>query len=354
MPALARRAYVVLALLLASCGSMTPGYDPAPHSVEPPLFTFVFFVHGDADYAYFDARGRARRADEDVVRKAREIATKNLQAEVFIFHEVERRHFLFVFPRRDGRAYHYRNGRLVDERSYWRDQGDSRFALALQMYGDWAAPGHPASTRVLLYFGHELPEIAATGYDHSYSERQVTIDDLAQGVRALADSSGVLDVLVLSTCFGGTPYTIGKLSPHARSIVASPDNLHLSYFDLDPLSRPDLDAAEGAAADFAVDFARNAFEVLTSEVQTAVSVVVYDTAAVQPYLGAVAASYEARLSSMAAETDRAFERCDCAEDAAFALPTMADGLTTFYRAPRFGRAKNIAGHSGWECWRAAR
>lgn len=345
---------MALAMLLTSCGSMPPVYDPTLPPLEPPLHTFVFFVHGDADYAYHDASGEARRADEVVVEQAQAIATKNPQAEVFIFHEIERRHFLFIFPRRDGRAYHYRSGRLVNERSYWRDQGDSRFALPVQMYGAWAARAQPSSNRVLLYFGHEIPEIPTSGYDHSYSEREFTIDDLAQGVRALADSSGVLDVLVLSTCFGGTPYTIGKLAPHARHIVASPDNLHLSYFDLDPLSRPELDVAEDVAADFATDFARNAYEVLTSEVQTAVSVVVYDTAAVQPYLDAVAAPYEARLSSMAAQPDRDFERCDCAEDAAFALPTLTDGLTTFYRAPRFGRAKNTAGHSGWECWRQAR
>lgn len=216
---------------------MPPVHGHALSSLDPPHYSFVFFVHGDADYAYYDARGHARRADEDVVREAQAIAAKNPQAEVFVFHEIERRHFLFLFPRRDGRAYYYRNGCLIHEHSYWRDQGDSRFALALQMYRAWAAPAKSTSARMLLHFGHELPEFPDSGYDHSYPERQVTIDDLAQGVSAIADSSGALDVLVLSTCFGGTPYTIGKLAPHARSIVASPDNLHLSYFDLDPLTQ---------------------------------------------------------------------------------------------------------------------
>jgi len=45
------------------------------------------------------------------------------------------------------------------------------------------------------------------------------------------------------------------------------------------------------------------------------------------------------------------EHCDCAEDPAYALPGMNEGITVLYRAPRFGRFQHKESHSGWECWR---
>ena len=50
----------------------------------------------------------------------------------------------------------------------------------------------------------------------------------------------------------------------------------------------------------------------------------------------------------------ALERCDCASDAAYETPEMSKGLTILYRAPRFGRMKDVAQHSGWECWRTTK
>jgi hypothetical protein len=317
-----------------------------------PLHTLVFVVHGDANYSYHDLHGSARRADEDVVAEARAIAVQTPHADVHIFHQIKRRHFLFVFPRRDGRSYHYRNGHLVGETSYWRDEGPTRLAPEIRILEQYAGEEPPGIATVLLYFGHELPEFHGAGYDASHKDRHASIDDLAELAGAAADSWGKLDLLVLATCSGGTPHAIRALAPHARYVVASPEDLHLSYFDLQPLAQLEIGSDDDAVQRFAASLTHHAFERLTSEVQTPVSVVLYDTEAARPFLDSVAGTYSARLSDAEAMPEGSFVRCDCAAASEYVSPEMGDGLEVLYRAPRFGRMKHTRDHSGWACWRA--
>lgn len=340
-----------LAVFLASCSTTPPPRDDSQIAERPPRYSLVFLIHGDGDYAYHDTLGQARRADEEMLARAQAVAEQNHDAEVVIFHEIARRHVLFLIPRRDGRAYHYRHGRLLAQKSYWRDQGSSRFDPEVQIYEQFAGKESHPPVRLFLYCGHELSEFDASSPDAS-SKRRVTVDELVAGVGAIAGDSGKIDLLVLATCFGGTPHTIGALAPYARTIVASPDNLHLSYFDLEPLARLNVGTDDGEVAALADRFAHHAFERLTGEVQTAVSVVVYDTAEVGGYVDAVAGAYDRTLTA-ASEVSASFEPCDCADDSTFVRPEMGRGLTVHYRAPRFGRMKHKQGHSGWECWHTA-
>jgi hypothetical protein len=313
----------------------------------------VFFIHGDGDYRYHDTRGNAHQADDDVLSQAQRVAQLNPQAEVFIFHEIARRHVLFLIPRKDGRAWHYVGGRLVGEKSYWRDQGESSFDPEVRLYEEFGGPRSRPSVRMFLYFGHELPEFNGAGYSASYSKRRVTIHDVAEALRSIAGDSKI-DLVILGTCYGGTPHTIGALAPYARTIIASPDNLHLSYFDLEPLMSLHVGEGGGEVAAFADGFAHHAFEKLSSEVQTAVSVVVYDAAGVGEYVASVADAYDRSLAVANVASPAAVGHCDCAEDSSFVAPEMSQGLTVLYRAARFGRAKLKPDHSGWECWHIAK
>jgi hypothetical protein len=313
-------------------------------------YSLVFIIHGDGDYLYHNSRGEPRRADEDILARAQVIARKLPNAEVTIFHEIERRHVLFLVPRHDGRAFYYRQGKLLGQTSYWRDQGNSRFAPEASLYAKFADARATSPVRLFLYFGHELPELNVQGYDASYPDRRVTIGDLAEGLSTFARASGKFDLVVLGTCFGGTPHTIDALAPYAHTIIASPGDLHLSYFDLEPLATLDIKRNDGEVAAFADRFARNAFERLTSEVQTAVSVVVYDANTTSSFRASVAGAYDSTLT-MANAMPASADHCDCAEDPAYTRSGMSSGLTVLYRAPRFGRTKNEQHHSGWECWR---
>ncbi len=341
---------VALALLLASCATIPPAPESGPPA-NPLRYSLVFIIHGDGDYRYHDALGNARNADEEALAKAQAIAERNPNAEVFIFHEIERRHVLFLIPRHDGRLYYYRNARLLAREAYWRDEGESRFDPEVRIHDRFFGLYPRPPVRMFLYFGHELPEFDRAGYDASYSKRRVTIQDLADGVRDFASGAGRIDLLVLATCFGGTPHTIGALAPYAHYIIASPDNLHRSYFDLDPLARLDFGVDDHALAAFADRFARNAFEQLAGEVQTAVSVVVYDANDVRGFVDSVADDYDRALTVASGVSPVSIEHCDCAGVSQYALPGMNKGLTVRYRAPRFGRMKNERLHSGWECLR---
>ena len=160
--------------------------------------------------------------------------------------------------------------------------------------------------------------------------------------------------MVLSTCFGGTPYTIGTLGSFARYIIASPDNLHLSYFDLRALGRLDLRLRNRDVSAFAEGFAHQAFDRLTKDVQTSVSVVVYDVDRAQEYVRSVHGVYDHTLTTLKGEAGTSMttiERCDCAGLPAYVLPTMNEGVDVFYRPARFGRSKHKQNHSGWECWK---
>ena len=206
---------------------------------------------------------------------------------------------------------------------------------------------------MFLYFGHEIPEFGGAGYDASYPDRTFTVLDLANGMKAFTSDSTKFDLLVLSTCYGGTPYTIGTLGPYARTIIASPENLHLSYFDLTSLESLNIGLQDGDVPAFADRFARQTFERLTQDIQTTVSVAVYDVKRVQDYLNSVHAIYENKLDTLNEMTQAELtnhKHCDCADIPEYVLPTMNNGVNVFYRSALFGRSKSKLNHSGWECW----
>jgi hypothetical protein len=208
--------------------------------------------------------------------------------------------------------------------------------------------------RLFLYYGHEIPEFGGAGYDASYPDRPFTVHDLAAGLQGFTRESARFDLMVLSSCFGGTPYTIGTLGSFVRYIIASPDNLHLSYFDLHSVERLDLKLRDGDVPAFAKQFAHQSFDRLTKDIQTAVSVAVYDVERVQEYLHSVHSVYDHTLTTLKGEPQGSMatmEHCDCADLPAYALPTMNEGVDVFYRPARFGRSKHKQNHSGWECWR---
>jgi hypothetical protein len=350
-------AWMVLTVMLSSCSADLPaqresqrvlaGFPASPYSI-------VFVIHGDGDYLYHDTSGTECTADEEALAEAKRIAERNPRAEVFIFHQIPRKHFLYFFPLHDGEFYYYRNGRLIANELYWRDQQQSHFDPEARLYRSIHGNEKSATARLFIYCGHEIPEFGGAGYDASYPDRTFTVDDMADGLKTFTRDSTEFDLMILSTCFGGTPYTISALGPFARYIVASPDNLHLSYFDLHPLERLDIGLRDGDVPAFARRFAHQSFDRLTRDIQTAVSVAVYDVDRVQEFLHSVQGVYDHTLTTLKGE-DKAstamVERCDCTDIPAYVLATIHQGVEILYRPAHFGRSRLKQGHSGWECWR---
>ena len=346
-----------LSLLLSSCSGDLPVQREAQRTPEDVLalpYSIVCIIHGDGDYLYHDTSGNEKKADEEALAGAQRVALQNPCAEVFIFHQRARRHFLLLFPLHDGEFYYYRNGRLIANEAYWRDGGQSRFGPEVELYRRFRGNGRHGKMSVFLYDGHEIPEFGGAGYDASSPDRTFTLHDFVEGVEDFASDSTRFDLMVLSTCYNGTPYTIGALESFARYIVASPDNLHLSYFDFHSLERLDLHLQDGDVHSFAKRFARQAFDRLTRDIQTAVSVAVYDVDRARDFLSSVHGMYDHTLTAVrgAAQASMAtVEHCDCADIPAYVLPTMKEGVDVFYRPARFGRSKEKQNHSGWECWK---
>ena len=349
-----KTACAAFAVVLSSCSTGLELQREAQHEAEEPaaLYSIVCVIHGDGDYLYHDTTGTEYQADEEALAAAKRVAQHNPQAEVFIFHQRARRRFLFMFPLRDGEFFYYRNGRLIANESYWRDQERSDFAPEGELYRRFGQNDRSGIVNIFLYCGHEIPESGGAGYDASYPDRTVTVHGLAGGLQGLMRHASRFDLMLLSTCFGGTPYTIGAFGSAARYMVASPDNLHLSYFDLHALERLDLSLQEGDVYAFARRFARQSFDRLTRDIQTAVSVGVYDVDRVQEFVRSVNSEYVRTLSAWKGETyasSATKEHCDCADLPAYVLPTMNRGVEVFYRPARFGRLKDKQSHSGWEC-----
>jgi len=348
---------LALSMLLSSCSADLSVQHVTRQAEEGALavpYSIVCVIHGDGDYFYHDTAGQESKADYDALAGAEMIALQNPHAEVFIFHQLPRRHFLFFFPLHNGEFYYYRNGRLIANESYRRDQEQSNFGSEAALYHRFRMDKQRKMANLFFYCGHEIPEFNGAGYDASYPDRSFTVQDFASGLKEFTRDSERFDIMILSTCFGGTPYTVGTLGSFARFIIASPENLHLSYFDLRSLKRLDLSMQDGDISAFAKRFAHHAFDRLTCDLQTAVSVAVYDMDSVQEFLQSVHGVYSDTLSALKGEIQTStavIEHCDCADLPAYVLPTMNEGVDLFYRPARFGRLKNKQSHSGWECWR---
>ncbi len=348
--------FAMAVLFLSSCSANLPVQHETRQTAENALstnYSIVCVIHGDGEYLYHDTSGNEHNADQEALAGAISVAQQNLHADMFIFHQRPRQHFLFFFPLPDGDFYYYRNGQLIEKESYRRDQEKSNLEPETALYRKFSVDNQRKKIRIFLYFGHEIPEFGGAGYDESYPDRTFNINKFVNGLKGFIPDSEKFDLLILSTCFGGTPYTIGQLGSISRTIIASPGNLHLLYFGLRPLERLDIGLRDGDVSSFAKRFAKQAFNRLRRNVQTEVSVAVYNVDSVQKYLHSIHGVYEHSLNLVKGQIENSsinIEHCDCADLPAYIRPGMSSGVEVFYRPARFGRTMNIQQHSGWECW----
>lgn len=349
--------YAALLMLFSSCSAYlsvqheTRLSDSSAHEVH---YSIVCFIHGDGDYLYHDTNGKEYKADEQTLAAAKNVALQNPYAEVFIFHQKPKRHFLLFFPLRDGEFFYYRNGQLIASELYRRDSEKSHFQNEVDLYHRFHENTKHETVSMFLYYGHEIPEFDGAGYDASYPDRTFTVDDLAIGLKDIKSDSTKFDLMVLSTCFGGTPYTISAFKPFARTIIASPENLHLSYFDLGALERLDLRMRDSDVPTFAKRFAHQTFTRLTKDIQTEVSIAVYDVDRASEFLSSVQMVYNHKLSAIKMEKDdlpSTIEHCDCADLPEYLQSMINTGVEIYYQPAHFGSSKNKQNHSGWECWK---
>jgi hypothetical protein len=340
-------------LLLGGCHStdmLAPSEVNREESV-PPDYSVIYIIHGDANYLYHDANGKALEADEEVLEEAKAVGKQAKNGEVFIFHQKPERKILWLFPKKDRRFFQYRNGTLVRDERYSPQSGRAVFTSEIEFYKRYSHPNRQASSnskKVLLYFGHEIPFEGGQGYFASRPKTPFGTDIFAKSVASfLPTQNARFDLTVLSTCNNGTPAMLQSLSPHSRYVLASPQNLHLSHMDTGRLSRL-LEQGEATGKQIADSLASRTYERLSSFLQTVITLSVYDTDAIGSYLGLLNRSYQNYLS---ARTENKSPRgnIDCDKLPFFDADEDTAGLEVWYKPPRFGQKENAEEYSGWGC-----
>ena len=334
----------VLIGLLVLCGGcrsvvpVPPEVGDKPPSNDPLRKRVVFIVHGDASYLYHDTDGTPHQADTETLQEAFAAARSMPRAEVFVFHQRPHDPLLGLVPRDDGTLYHFRHGRLRHQTTY--DQTRARpLEVEAELMRTHRAPVPDSSLfTAALYYGHAVPERSRPGYHRSRTDVPFGILDLAQGLERLS-AAKAFDAVVLSTCDGGTPTTLTALAPHARSVLAAPGDLHLSYIDADLLSTI---AGVTAPTDWTNRLAERAFDRLTERVTTAVTLATYDISEVAP----AARRMAQRVSPDTSTTPTGARLVDCRQ-VLDAVDTT--GVRVWHRPARFGPQADHDTHSGWGC-----
>jgi hypothetical protein len=353
------------AALLISCQSVHRGLEKEIPA-EEIRYQLIYVIHGDGSYLYHTRDGKANQADLRALEQAFDTAAALTHAEVFVFHQKSKKRFVS----NTGNFYYFKNGVRKNEFSYERRHTPSFWEEEAAIFHTYHAGSDSNAKialkplRIFLFFGHQVFETDGLGYYSSYPDETFGVDELARGI-ALFGAQGetlssnswayqkkdtFLNLIVLSTCRGGTPGTIKKLSPLTRYIIASPENLHLSYMNMGILK--DLETWNGNTMQpFYRDLVVHAFTDLIQLTNTVVSIALYDTGQVGPYLESIEEQHERRLITYLEEGAIPLDYFDCQDDPVFSREFFGKGVFILYRPPLFGRDKMKNYHSGWECWR---
>lgn len=367
-------------LFLFSCETQSALKAGTPSTQGRTRYSIIYVINGEGSNLYHDEEGRPLFADVQMLDQAKEIAREASETEVFIFylkpaglHQARVKLYYYRNPisKKSVMRYTLHSGRS-EEISSWLEFY-KKHSLRFQ------EPGVNSRWRsFFFYFGHELQEgknPGSQGPMHLF-----TTDDLADALSCLSADFGVdeygFDLVIVSACYSGTPGIIGRIIPYARYIIASPEPLHLSHISTEPFKNVGEIEKKGTFQ-FVMGAARYAFERLTHMTNTAVTVAVYDSARVIPYIATVEAlcmpgkrgnyggmppekidqsacgpGEEGKdFTGATIEASGVPEYYDCAENPGFREDVMEKGVTVFYRPPLFGRERGKTEHSGWECIR---
>jgi hypothetical protein len=341
---------IITGLLFAGCShtaKLTGKY--MPEDVVNVSYSVIYYIHADSDYLYHDAEGKPVRGNSEVLATALDVGEAALSGEVFIYHQRPERKLLGLFPRRSSRFFHYRNGQLISHIKYRHPDKKEAFLatetdLLNQYRSHYRTDNHQ---NYFLYFGHEIPSKKGTGYHRSLPAIDVNTTSFARGIQNfLLPDEDRLALAVLSTCNNGTPEMAEVLIPFTDSMLASPQNLHLSHIDSGSLAL--LEKEPGISPlQLGRTMAEKTYERLTETVHTTITLSLYDFEYVRDYiksLTSITAAPKTTVRSMQFQ-----DNVDCAEVYPLESGTYQQGVTAWYKPARFGRQSGHSTHSGWGC-----
>lgn len=333
------RYFLAYALLLffAGCSATQQSVDEEQTEVR---YSLIYVIHGDANYTYH-RNGNLRKADLDALNRAIDTAKQAKDGEVFIFHQKPERKPLFLFPKKDRVMYYFRNGELVGGETYSPILGGLQ--AEANLYNKYKTKTSDRS--IFLYFGHEIPSKALNlVYHQSQPYVRLSTEIFANDLPRFENH---FNLVVLSTCNNGNPLMIQELSGIAETLVASPQNLHLSHLTDSSLhqleSNPEISTEE-----LANSIAKQSFERLSEFLQTMVTVGVYDLGEIRPQIRSLAQAYRSYLDTIQ-QNSLFVDNVDCRTIPEFRQTLPQSGVTLYFQPPAFGSESGVTSHSGWGC-----
>jgi len=340
---------LITGFVISGCSHTSELYRADHTDMRNPEYTIIYYIHADSDYLYHDSSGKPVQGNSVVLTDAFSVAEKAVSGEVFIFYQKPERRIAGLFPRRSSRLYHYTGGELTGRVKYRHSDGTEDFLTSeVRLYNQYRNALHQGiKQNHFLYFGHEIPESGGEKYHRTLPKIKVNTGSFATGVHNfLANDDQRFDLIVLSTCNNGSPVMASHLIPISNVLLASPQNLHLSHIDSESLSL--MESNPGITAiELAQTVAEQTFKRLESDVQTAITLAVYNFDVVKEYkskLQSFAVSYQksGRLNQYS-------DNMDCRQASFFDDAIFSKGLITWYKSARFGRTSFSSNHSGWGC-----
>src|SRR5699024_9768606 len=322
-------AFTVLLIFSGCRSSKTIATDNAFSTEESSDLNYrlIYIIHGDANYLYHDTAGRSLQSDEQQHLKDVEVAEKAKHGEVFIYHQRPETKILWLFPRKDRRMLHYRKGKRIHHKKYSPVSETKAFLGESRLYHKYRS--RDSLPTFFLYFGHEIPKDSTASYFQSRPDAQLTTDSFVEGERSFLENSSYFELSVLSTCDNGTPEMAAKQQPLTKYLLASPQNLHLSQIDSRKLllleEDPDISTKELTEA-----IARDSFDRLSSFLQTAVTLSIYDMSGIGSYIDSLSADYN-RAMEEASRGAIEQDNIDCAVSQLWDAGQQSEGIITLFK-----------------------
>ena len=341
---------LLLGYMLSGCSTSSELFrlKSLQENVEA-TYSIIYYIHADSDYLYHDASGNAQRENKKVLQSAIKVAETAKSGEVFVFYQASEKKFLGLFPRNRSQFYHYINGELTTHLLFRHSDTSEAFlsteALLFNQYRSQTAKQEHRS--YFLFFGHEIPSTGGLKYHHSLPRIAVNTETFSAGIQKFLNTKEQLfQLVVLSTCNNGTPLMATALMSFSEVLLASPQNLHLSHIDSNNLhlleTHPQISPIQ-----LANEIAESTFIRLKSEVQTTVTLTVYDFKIIQEQQKKLFSFIDSYL--YVANMDYVSDNIDCDNFSIFESQYFANGIQTRYKGAKFGRNANITIHSGWGC-----
>ena len=308
-------------------------------------YSFIFQIHEDASYDFHTKEGIKKFGYIEAYKQAKSLALACTACEVFIFREMQKNVFY------SGKVEYFLSGKRKSRLYHKREHGEKDLEFFQKNSLKLKQKEQKIKT-FFTYFGHSVPEKITEGYSHSLPHLTFGITHLENRLKKLGaggNSGYLFDGIILSSCHNGTPFVLNRLVPFARYVIASPENLHLSYLDISPFLEIEKQKETSTLKLFKkiVDKSMETFEQRAIKTFTVLSL--YQIQKIKETLAEVSLLYEKNLT----ESTHLFSNyTDCQEvtEISSFIERMSNYIYTKSNNPFF-LTKTTKAHSGLSCLR---